>query len=262
MANIGVEYFLNSTDLDPADERIEKLAALRNMALNPLRAYHDQFSDSSVVIFLNDVAACPDDILELIHQRVFQSADMTCAMDWVDDNPDPLFYDIWIARGITGDTFFHIPEDGSWGFARNLFWNDEKSRSRLDTFKPFQVFACWNGAVVFTAAPILRDEIKFRASYKDECFQGEPQLFCKDLWALGYSRIAVVPSVNLQYTDETGQRIKEKKGYVSQLIQGEGDDDRIDWQKDPPVQVKCMPSFDNQFFRPWNEGLIAHDLTR
>lgn len=40
-------------------------------------------------------------IVELLHQRVIQDADMTCAMDWYHpggkDAP-PLFYDVWISR--------------------------------------------------------------------------------------------------------------------------------------------------------------------
>lgn len=43
----------------------------------------------------------PTSIVELLHQRVIQEADMTCAMDWHhpggEDHP-PLFYDVWISR--------------------------------------------------------------------------------------------------------------------------------------------------------------------
>jgi hypothetical protein len=59
---------------------------------------------------------------------------------------------------MTGDTFFEIPEDGNWNFAWNLFWNDPKSRQRLNSHKPFQVFSCWNGATAFTANA-LEDQI-------------------------------------------------------------------------------------------------------
>lgn len=40
-------------------------------------------------------------VVELIHQRDFQEADMTCAMDWYypggRDAPS-IFYDVWISR--------------------------------------------------------------------------------------------------------------------------------------------------------------------
>ena len=54
---------------------------------------------------------------------------MTCAMDWVYVGPDPTFYDVWIARGMMGDSFFNVPDDGNWNSAWNLFWNDPKAKA-------------------------------------------------------------------------------------------------------------------------------------
>jgi hypothetical protein len=34
---------------------------------------------------------------------------------------------------------------------------------------------------------------------------GEPTLFCKDMWHEGYGRIAVIPSVNVGYDEESGK---------------------------------------------------------
>jgi alpha-1,3-mannosyltransferase len=255
---LGLKYYFKSNDIDPhgSGQRIQTLADLRNIALSPLIEDQAHFSDNTTVIFLNDVIACPDDILELIHQRVFQKADMTCAMDWAYLGPNPTFYDVWIARGMTGDTFFSIPEDGNWNSAWNLFWNDELARSRLGAFRPFQVFSCWNGGVAFTAAPILSGKIKFRVHNEGyECFQGEPKLFCKDMWVNGFGRIAVVPSVNFEYTTENGRRIKELKGFVQRWTENEGDVIKIGWQEKPPEQVKCMPNYNNQQWKKWDEGL-------
>jgi alpha-1,3-mannosyltransferase len=67
---------------------------------------------------------------------------MTCAMDWVYLDTNPTFYNVWIARGMTGETFFKIGEDGNWDNAWNLFWNDPLSRSNLETGLLFQVFSC------------------------------------------------------------------------------------------------------------------------
>ncbi len=96
---------------------------------------------------------------------------MTCAMDWIYGTDVPTFYDVYIARSINGDLFFDIPEDISWAKADNLFWNEPESKARLDAGKPIQVFACWNGAVAFTAKPIVRREVTFRAAREDigEC---------------------------------------------------------------------------------------------
>lgn len=271
---LGVEYFLVNSAIDPKDGgRIEKLAQLRSQALEPLRNSRNataaalalpgsslSFADDATVIFINDVALCAEDILELAHQRVAQGADMTCAMDWAYlsglDEP-PAFYDVWVARGITGDTFFEIPDDGSWAHALRPFERDPPTLARLAAHRPFQAFACWNGAVTFAARPVLERALDFRVSAKGECFQGEPQLFCKDMWWHGYGKIAVVPSVNLEYTDERGRHIKQDKGYASNwtAVEDEGDLPlRIDWAG-PPDMVKCMPSFDRQSWLPWNESL-------
>jgi alpha-1,3-mannosyltransferase len=261
LAEGGVEFYLQKNDADTTGEdRIKTLAQLRNHALEPLISptHREKFSESTTVVFVNDVAICADDILELIHQKTYQQADMTCAFDWSHPNADepPLFYDVWISRGIDGDTFFRISDSGSWEHARDLFASDPATLRKFEQHKPFQVFACWNGATAFTAEPLLLEELRFRVNIEGECFQGEPQLFCKDLWRLGYGKIAVIPTVNLEYSDEKGRKTKQEKGYVSDLVRGEneGGSPRIDWQKKPPEQVKCMPSFGNQYWKDWDEG--------
>ncbi|KAK3305272.1 glycosyltransferase family 69 protein [Chaetomium strumarium] len=268
---LGTTYYFSTSDINPKEgNRIDKLARLRNMALQPIfddaektptgntstSTSTKRFSaNSTTVIFLNDVAACAEDILELVHQRALLGADMVCGMDWTYVGRDPTFYDVWIARGLRGgDSFFEIPPDGSWDSAWNLFWNDPDAQSRFRARQPFQVFSCWNGAAVFGAAPLLeKSGIRFRAEREGECRQGEPQLFCKDLWFHGYGKIAVVPTVNLEYSDEAGKRIKEAKGYVSRWVGApEWKDEKIEWQREPPEKVKCMAVYENQFFEPWN----------
>ncbi|KAJ9161271.1 Alpha-mannosyltransferase [Coniochaeta hoffmannii] len=228
------------------------------MALQPLLDSPSQYGNATVV-FINDVAICMEDILELVHQRHFLGSDMVCAMDWIyGGSEQPIFYDSYISRTIAGDLFFNIPpETASYSFAHDLFWNEAVARTRFEAHRPFQVFSCWNGAVAFTAAPVVDGKVAFRATAEDkgECFQAEPQLFCKDMWFHGYGKIAVVPSVSLAYTNEDGKRIKEDKGYTSQWIgQGAALDDLIEWGS-PPERVKCMPTFTDQTWRPWNETL-------
>ncbi|KFZ19509.1 hypothetical protein V502_03621 [Pseudogymnoascus sp. VKM F-4520 (FW-2644)] len=258
MENLGLEFHLHTSDIDPkVGDRIEGLSGLRNLALEPLLNNSTRYSPDTAVVFVNDVAICMEDMLELVHQRVFQKADMTCAMDWSDIDPAPIFYDIWIARAINGDTFWEIPPDGGWRFSSNLFWNHPVSRQRFDEHKALQVFACWNGAVVFSAKPLIEKNIRFRKSKAGECYSGEPRLFCKDLWMKGYSKIAVVPSVNLDYSNGSAKKAKELHGYVSDAVKGEGVDDeslRIAWDDKPPEQVKCMSDFADQSWVPWNQG--------
>ncbi|KAL6902942.1 glycosyltransferase family 69 protein [Trichoderma evansii] len=254
---LGVTYIYNSSTVKSAEgDRIAKLAKLRNMPLEPIFEQSIPIADDASVIFLNDVAACAEDILELILQKQELNADMTCAMDWTYPGDDATFYDVWIARGINGDSFFHIPANGNWGEAHNLFWNAPDTRARFDELRPFQVFACWNGATVFSAKPIV-EGLHFRRNYHktDECFQGEPVLFCKDMWWRGYGKIAVVPSVNLEYTDKNGKRLKEDKGFVSDIVADQDpQDDLIDWQG-PPDTIRCMPTWKDQFFQRWNKSL-------
>jgi alpha-1,3-mannosyltransferase len=255
---LGVKYFFQTSDINPTaqgQDRIEALASLRNLALQDLLVHPEHYDPDTTIIFLNDIALCMEDVLELLHQRNWQGADQTCAMDWTYVGDNPTFYDVWIARSMTGDLFFNIPEDGSWDFAWNLFWNDDKARARLAAAKPFQVFACWNGVTAFTAKPLLDGSIRFRARGPGECFQGEPKLFAKDMWVKGYGKIAVVPSVNVEYSDEAAKKIKALKGYVAKHVANEGNDGKIEWETKPPEKVKCMPDHQHQTFVDWDEGL-------
>lgn len=266
MERIGVNYYFNSSDINPTvgdvGDRIKALAELRNQALQPLLDHADRVTptNTTTVVFLNDVALCMEDILELIHQRKYQNADMTCAMDWTYVGPNPTFYDVWIARGMNGDTFFNIPEDGNWNSAWNIFWNNPSANERQRTGKPFQVFSCWNGATAFTAEPFLESKIRFRTWHEHECPQGEPKTWCTEMWHLGYGKIAVISSVNLEYSDEAATKIKTEKGYVSRWV-GKAEDgaERIQWETTPPSTVKCMPSYQNQTWLPWEEELAEHD---
>lgn len=273
LAKLGIRtYFTLNSSVDPLGEgsdRFRELATLRNMALSPIAnitattTTHPSgavqplnVADDASVIFLNDVAICPDDILELVHQRQAQTADMACAMDWTGDNP-AVFYDVYVSRAINGDLFFDIPPWVSWERATDLFWNEPVARARLARHEPFQVYACWNGAVVFAARPVVTGEVAFRAAHKDkkECHAGEPTLFCKDLWFRGYGKIMVVPSVNLDYTVDAGKKIKELKGFATSWVAQSDAGTKVEW-RGPPEGVKCMPTFDNQSWRPWNESLI------
>ncbi|KAK8050196.1 cryptococcal mannosyltransferase 1-domain-containing protein [Apiospora phragmitis] len=272
LRRVGLRYFLNLTDINPkVDERIGKLAQLRNLALDPLSSAAVAADASTTIIFVNDVAPCPDDLLELVHQRRLQSADMTCAMDWTYAGKDPTFYDVWVARTLKGDSFFQIPPDGSWDQAWNLFAGDPDTQQRYNQKLPFQVFACWNGATAFGAGPVLGlpaepgrgaggeahgGKVAFRSNREEECYAGEPTLFCKDLWWAGYGRIAVIPSVNIEYSDEASTKIKKLKGFTSKwTAQEDLPATRIEWQREPPAQWKCMHGWHDQVWVPWNQTL-------
>ncbi|KAK1962407.1 alpha-1,3-mannosyltransferase CMT1 [Colletotrichum sublineola] len=267
MDKMGVAYYLQRSNIDShSGDRIGKLAKLRNLALEPMMAEASAYDPKATIVFLNDVAACTEDILELAYQKQVQGADMTCAMDYhflrfAPHNGEPSFYDSWISRTINGDTFLPIPDrtpkGEQWSDVANMFWNHPYSQDRYLNRKPLQVFACWNGGVAMTGEPFLSKKLEFRRSYPGECHTGEPTLLCKDLWNLGHGKIAVVPSVSLAYNVKDGRQIKEERGFASSwtVIENSGAPPNINWQLEPPEMVKCMPTFRNQFWRPWNEGL-------
>ena len=254
MEKLGAKYYLKTSDIDPKGDgsnRIQALADLRNAALAPLHDTPSRFDMDTTIIFINDVAICMEDILELVHQRVYQKADMTCAMDWINDAS--LFYDVWISRQITGDLFFEIPQNGGWDYAENLFWNDPTTRRRLDEGKPFQAFACWNGATAFTARPLLQGKIKFRSNHEGECYLGEPVHFAKDMWREGYGKITVVPSVNVGYSDEQSGKAKERRGRVGQWLEKQGGDEAlVEWEREPPKHIKCVTSYERPSWERWD----------
>ncbi|TLS29265.1 hypothetical protein PpBr36_01474 [Pyricularia pennisetigena] len=287
---MGAKYYLRHPAIYPGTEgedRIMNLARLRNLVLAPLTNPSPQdsgrYTTETTIIFINDVAICTEDILELVHQRKVQDADMTCAMDYIFEGT---FYDIWVSRTLAGDTFFRVPHNGSWEFSGQLLPNssDALSRERFDARRPFQVFACWNGAVAFHAAPLFRtairpgiswssdvadprhkaDPVRFRRNMEQdgECYMGEPTLFAKDLWYRGFGKIAAVPSVALSYTMSDGEKIKKVKGFVSDVVGDKGPEldetpipERISWQLTPPKEVLCARTWQTQKWVPWDQSL-------
>ncbi|KAJ6114742.1 hypothetical protein N7486_000520 [Penicillium sp. IBT 16267x] len=248
--NLGAEFHLEVDVVNPKAKgvnRIEALSRLRNMALAPLmcgsKAERKQYVKDPIIIFVNDVALCPEDILELLFQHVTQSAHMTCAFDWQDNGN--CFYDSWVSRSLAGNTFFEVPQDTKWDCKARLFFDDPPSKKRYDAFLPLQVYACWGGMVTIDAAPFLQKMLKFRASEEGECYSGEPTLLAKDLWRMGMGKIMAVPTVNVAYSDEEAKGAKAVRGYVAEHVNettalGE---ELITWQIEPPGMVKCLPEF-------------------
>ncbi|OAP65625.1 hypothetical protein AYL99_01597 [Fonsecaea erecta] len=255
MEHLGVSYFLSCNELQPGGEgmeRISTLAELRNRALLPLTQYARSYDLSTTIIFLNDIAPCAEDILELIYQRELLKADMTCGMDWYNLDDGGTFYDSWIGRQMNGETFFEVPQSTSWDFSKNLFWNHEPSKSRFSLGQPVQVFSCWNGAVALTAKPFLDGKIRFRTEVEEECHLGEPVHLAKDLWRLGHGKIAVIPSINVGYSVDDSRKAKEAHGSVTTVASKESVElSKIDWQQKPPGQIKCLWPWDRPLWEPF-----------
>ena len=144
IVDLGAEYHLTFNEINPKGEgvnRIVALSGLRNQALNPLVDNPQQYSPDTSLIYINDIALCPEDVLELLHQHKSQDMDMTCAMDWINDGT--AFYDVWVSRSMTGDIFFEITQGVDWKYSQNLFWDHATSKERYHAKQPVQVYACW-----------------------------------------------------------------------------------------------------------------------
>ena len=267
LSALGVHYWLIHSGTDSkaeGNERTQELANLRNIALNPLLNEAGTFSESPLFIFLNDIVVCPDDILEIIYQHQLQGAVQTCAMDWIEKGKD--FYDVWASRSMSGNTFWEIPQDGSWAFSQNLFHDHPLSKDKYNRSMPFQTFSCWGGMTVMDAVPFMKGLLRFRRNVEGECYGGVPQLLGMDLARLGLSRVQTLPQVNVGYSDEEGAEVKRLRGYVhekvdttNQVKQYEDDTvtERIRW-KEPPHKIRCMPEFGdswwvNSVYKPGEE---------
>ncbi|KAI9849196.1 MAG: hypothetical protein M1838_000273, partial [Thelocarpon superellum] len=249
---LGARFFLDRSALDPArawaagrvDQRYARLAKLRNQALVPLTTHPSLFVADPTIVFSNDISICPHEVLELVLQHQHQGADMSCGMDWVGEEAQT-FYDSSMARSMTGDTFFEIPQSGNWQFRENLFWDDPPRKAQYERREPVQVYSCWNGIAAFQGAPIIAEELHFRGPAPDECTFGEPLLFCMDLWRMKRGKIQIVPTVNVAYTDEIAALVATKHGLIEDHV--DVNDPTVattmNWTAQPPGQLKCLPEW-------------------
>lgn len=73
----------------------------------------------------------------------------------------------------------------------------------------------------------------------------------KDLWELGIGKILAIPAVNVAYDYDTAREAKNARGYVQNVVshmQYNTDDEVVEWKRNPPPMVKCMPVFDRQWW--------------
>lgn len=175
--------------------RIEFLANLRNLALEPLLTSPKKWDH---LLYVNDIITCASSLAMLLASRIDQTADMACAMDYtVNENDDVVFYDIWVGIDMDGQHFSggepHIHE-------RN-------GANAMSNLRPFQVFSCWGGAVSVSASVIQSDGIRFRTGGPLECPSSECEIFCRDLWSIGRGRIITNPNVITSYDMNSFQRV-------------------------------------------------------
>ncbi|PYI34401.1 hypothetical protein BP00DRAFT_64999 [Aspergillus indologenus CBS 114.80] len=256
LAAMGVRYFLGTNDLNPkaeGEDRIKDLAILRNQAIAPLVAAgtgkFSPYAADTLIVFVNDIVLCTEDLLELIYQHQQQDAQMTCAFDW--NAGGGSFYDSWVSRSMSGNLFFEITHDARYWIGKDMFFDDNSNAERYGRGLPVQVYSCWGGMVTLNAAPFVQKSVTFRSSEPGECYMGEPMTLAKDLWRAGLGKIQAVSSINVAYEYKSAREAKETYKYVHQIIRREKytrGPELIEWQPEPPPRVKCMPWFNNQYW--------------
>jgi alpha-1,3-mannosyltransferase len=112
-------------------------------------------------------------------------------------------HDLWYGLDLCrGDSTFYDVRIAR-GMARNTFFEITEDGNRN---------SAWN---------LLRNNPK-------KCYQWEPNLFFKGMWYHRYRKVMVVPTLNLEYSNEAEQKIKVLEGYVTDLAGSDKEDQRIE----------------------------------
>ncbi|KAF7969576.1 hypothetical protein HWV62_26879 [Athelia sp. TMB] len=194
------------------------------------------------VLFLNDIIFCAADILEILYEHDAQHADMTPSYAL----PDLLTY------------FGDPPPDPS--PVPQPFPANPPARAALDQLAPFQVFSCWNGAVVMPTKEgeeegdtrgTGRGVVRFRTARNDASTVTERQSECflvpVDLWKRGMGRVMVVPRASVTYSGHNYAEVRQDGGRLPgtahpahvayRPLPAPGEDTQIQCVRAPPAQV-------------------------
>ncbi len=112
--------------------RIPFLASIRNKVFNPLEALTAEGVRFDTILFLNDVAFNPEDVLKLLDTNGGDYA-AACSLDF---SKPPYFYDTFALRDSRG----HEAIMQTWPYFRS-----KESRHAAERFLPVPVASCWNG---------------------------------------------------------------------------------------------------------------------
>lgn len=131
--------------------RITYLARERNRAMEPMRELQRQGRTFDKVLWLNDVVFDTEDFVTLLNTRDGNYA-AACSLDY---KKPPQYYDTFALRDDQGQK------------TASNFWPwflSPTSRQSAQQSEPILVKSCWNGMVLFDAAPFYADPpLRFRA---------------------------------------------------------------------------------------------------
>lgn len=112
--------------------RIPFLASIRNKVFEPLERLAAQGEHFDTILFLNDVAFNPEDVMRLLDTNGGEYA-AACSLDF---SKAPYFYDTFALRDSQG----HEAIMQTWPYFRS-----KASRYAAERFLPVPVTSCWNG---------------------------------------------------------------------------------------------------------------------
>ena len=174
--------------------RIEYYAKLRNKCLDFLYKQENIDFENTLVIFFNDIVFNYEDIINLLSTNK-EDYDAVCGLDMV----GPLFYDTWVSIDLDGNNL------------RNFFpfFLNKEGQDLIVYHKPIRVFSCWNGVIVFKAAPLKNRKLEFRHKANSTIpnntisngyyYESECTYFHIDLFSLGYTKKYINPNVRVTY---------------------------------------------------------------
>lgn len=185
-------------------ERIEKLAVVRNIPLEPLRNSTANYTD---LLFINDVVFTTTDMLRLLAWRSLDvpashRADLACGLDFVTWGETwRVFYDTWVARDIRGDMF-----SNDFPFSKHNLTTENLGKGN-----PVPAYCCWNGAALIDPKPFQSGALRFHASNlsANQMPESECYLFCNDLWRYkkNNAKVVIDPQIRLAYVEDIYQTL-------------------------------------------------------
>ena len=175
--------------------RIQFLAKLRNRCFDFLYSLPNLDFNNTKIIYFNDIIFEYEDIINLLSTNN-EDYDAVCAMDFSD-----VFYDRWVSIDLDGNSLKpYFP-----------FFINKYAQDLIVNHKPIRVFSCWNGVIVFNAAPFKNRRIQFRYKNNNTLtkysinneqkvdYESECTYFHIDLFNLGYTKKLINPDVRVTY---------------------------------------------------------------
>lgn len=126
------EHWIDTPAGVHALRRIPFLSSIRNKVFEPLEALAAQGEHFDTILFLNDVAFDPEDVMKLLDTNGGDYA-AACSLDF---SKPPYFYDTFALRDSQG----HEAIMQTWPYFRSSV-----SRQAAEKFLPIPVASCWNG---------------------------------------------------------------------------------------------------------------------